>query len=162
MGLTSKLSYEAGHFSHHRKRHRFLKSEVLRLSFPSLEPSVAWSFLFPSSSSQFISTEMWDCQVLQLLPCYELSPPHLPVSVPPTSPDECFFFNSLVVGLPYSSIFWQFWLFFVFKFVVHFLVMRGGKSVSTYTSVLARSQKIPFFCPSSMLVSLAISFITCI
>ena len=33
----------------------------------------------------------------------------LPVSTPPTSLDECFFFNSLVVGLPYRSIFWQFW-----------------------------------------------------
>ena len=33
----------------------------------------------------------------------------LPVSAPPTSLDECFFFNSLVVGLPYSSIFCQFW-----------------------------------------------------
>ena len=38
------------------------------------------------------------------------------------------FFNSLVVGLPYSSIFWQFWLIFVFKLVVDLLlVVRGGK-----------------------------------
>ena len=37
----------------------------------------------------------------------------LPISVPPTGLDEYFFFNSLVVGLPYSSIFRQFWLFFV-------------------------------------------------
>ena len=41
----------------------------------------------------------------------------LPVSAPPTGLVECFFFNSLVVGLPYSLIFWQFWLFFVLKFV---------------------------------------------
>ena len=41
---------------------------------------------------------------------------------------EWFFFNSLVVGLPYSSIFWQFWLFFVFKFVVVLLlVVQVGK-----------------------------------
>ena len=38
----------------------------------------------------------------------------LPVSTPPTGLDECVFFNSLVVGLPYSSIFCQFWLFFCF------------------------------------------------
>ena len=38
-----------------------------------------------------------------------------------------FFFNSLVVGLPYSLVFWQFWLFVVFKFVVLLLVVRGGK-----------------------------------
>ena len=41
--------------------------------------------------------------------------------------DECFFFNSLVIRLPYSSIFCQFWLFFVLKFVVVLLlVVRGG------------------------------------
>ena len=38
----------------------------------------------------------------------------------PTSLDECFFFISLVVGLPYSSIFCQFWLFFVFKLLSFF------------------------------------------
>ena len=51
----------------------------------------------------------------------------LPISAPPTSLDECFFFNSLVVRLPYSSIFCQFWLVFVFKFVVVLLlVLRRG------------------------------------
>ena len=50
------------------------------------------------------------------------------LSATPTGLDECFFFNSMVVGLPYRSIFWQFWLFFVFKFVVFFLlVVWGGK-----------------------------------
>ena len=47
----------------------------------------------------------------------------LPVSTPPTSLDECFFFNSLVIGLPYSSIFCQFWLLFVFNFVVVLLLV---------------------------------------
>ena len=44
----------------------------------------------------------------------------LPVSAPPTGLDECVFFNSLVVGLPYSLIFCQFWLFFVFKLLLSF------------------------------------------
>ena len=44
----------------------------------------------------------------------------LPVSAPPTGLDEYFFFISLVVGLPYSSIFCQFWLFFVFKCLLSF------------------------------------------
>ena len=71
----------------------------------------------------------------------------LPVSVPPTCVDDCFFFNSLVVGLlrsratPWllveSSIFCQFWLLFVFKFAV-LLVVQGGW-VSTYASILAGS-----------------------
>ena len=51
----------------------------------------------------------------------------LPISAPPTGLDECFFFISLVVRLPYSSVFCQFWLFFVFKFVVVLLlVVQGG------------------------------------
>ena len=33
----------------------------------------------------------------------------LPISAPPTSLDECFFFISLVIRLPYSLIFCQFW-----------------------------------------------------
>ena len=49
--------------------------------------------------------------VLQLPPSCESSPPCLPVSAPPPSLGECFFFNSLVIGLPYSLIFWQFQLF---------------------------------------------------
>ena len=57
------------------------------------------------------------------------SPPQLPVFTSPTGLDECFFFNSLIVGLPYSSIFCQFWLVFVFKFVVILLlVVRGTKA----------------------------------
>ena len=34
----------------------------------------------------------------------------VPVSTPPTGLDECFFFISLAVRLPYISIFCQFWL----------------------------------------------------
>ena len=42
------------------------------------------------------------------------------LSTPPTRLDECFFFISLVVGLPYRSIFCQFWLFFVLKLLLSF------------------------------------------
>ena len=42
------------------------------------------------------------------------------ISTPPTGLDECVFFNSLVVRLPHSLIFWQFWLFFVFKLLLSF------------------------------------------
>ena len=52
--------------------------------------------------------------VRQPRPCHESSPLGLPVSAPPTSLYECFFFNSLVVGLPYSSILCQFWVLFFF------------------------------------------------
>ena len=65
--------------------------------------------------------------LLQQPPGCESSLPWLPVSALSTGLNACFFFKSLVVGLPYSSIFWQFWLFFVFKFVVLFLVVQGDK-----------------------------------
>ena len=64
----------------------------------------------------------------------------LPVSASPTSLDECLFFITLVVGLPYSSIFCQFWLFFVFKLsffwlceeaqCVYLYLHLGWKSIS--------------------------------
>ena len=55
------------------------------------------------------------------------SPSWMPPSAPPTGLDECFFFHSLVVRLPYSSIFWKSWLIFVLKFVVFLLVVQGDK-----------------------------------
>ena len=62
----------------------------------------------------------------RLSPCCKSFPSRVPVSAPPTGMDECFFFISLVFRLPYSSIFWQFWLCFVFKFVVVLLVLQGS------------------------------------
>ena len=67
--------------------------------------------------------------ITQSLSCCFARGPLCPTAchAPPTGLNECFFFNSLVVGLPYSSIFCQFWWFFVFKFVVFLLmVVRGG------------------------------------
>ena len=123
VGLSNELSCEAARSSHHHNPHRDFQSEVLRLYFPSLEPWVTWSVSLPGCSSQFICMQMWELRVLQLPPCCESSLPQLPISTPPTSLDECFFFNSLVVRLPCSSIFCQFWLFFVFKFVVVLLLV---------------------------------------
>ena len=50
----------------------------------------------------------------------------LPISAPPTGLDE---FISLVVGLPYSSIFCQFWLFFVFKLLLSFWLCEEAQCV---------------------------------
>ena len=60
------------------------------------------------------------CWVCQPPPCHESFPSRLPVSAPPTSLDECFFFISLVVGLPYSLTFCQFSLFFIFILLLSF------------------------------------------
>ena len=66
----------------------------------------------------------------------------LPISAPPTSLDECFFFNSLVVGLLYSSIFWQFcFCFFKICCCPSFGCLRRH-SGSTYASILARSHLV--------------------
>ena len=57
-------------------------------------------------------------------PHRESSPPG---SAPPAGVGECFSFKSLVVRLPYSLIFCQYWLVFIFKFVVVLvLVVCGG------------------------------------
>ena len=63
------------------------------------------------------------------------------MSAYPTSVDECFFFNLLIVRLSYSLIFWQFWLFFVFKFVVAFILVVGGGKV--YLTTLTSWPEVP-------------------
>ena len=117
MGLSNKLSYEAGNFSCPLNLYRFFQSEVLRLYFPVLEPCITWSVSLPSCFFWFICIQMWNLPVHQLPHCPPVAAllwilsTWLPVSASPTvGLDECFFFNSLVVRLPYSSIFWQFWL----------------------------------------------------
>ena len=62
----------------------------------------------------------------------------LPISTPPTGLDECFFFISLVVELPYGLVFCQFWWFFVFKFVVLLLVVQEVKVYLCLISLLAQ------------------------
>ena len=134
MGLSNELSCEAGSFSPLHNPHRFLPPEILRLYFPALESLGCTVCLTPQLFFPVICMQMWDFPVHQPLPfpVHQLPPCHmsslswLPVSTPPICLNECFFFNSLVVGLPYSLILWQFWLFFVFKFDV-LLVVLGNK-----------------------------------
>ena len=128
MGLSNDLSCEAGSFSRCLNPHRVFQSEVLSLYFSAPEPWVSGSVSLLSCSSWLICTQMRDHVVLQPPPCHKSSPSQLPVSAPPARLGECFFFISLVVGLPHGLIFCQFWLLFVFKFiVVLLLVVRGGK-----------------------------------
>ena len=62
----------------------------------------------------------------------------LSMSVSPTGLDECFFFNSLVVRLPYNLIFWQVFFFFLICPFPSFNCSRSH-SLSTYASILAIS-----------------------
>ena len=83
--------------------------------------------------------------VRQLLPCCESSPPQISISAPPTGLDECFFFISLVVGLPYSSIFCQFWLLFVCQLLLSFWLCKEAQGAS----ILARTIHC-FLCETGM------------
>ena len=99
----------------------------LRLYFPELEPWIVQSVTW--STSCCLTGQLQLCspapQSGTSLGPPATAPPRvlsawLPVSTPPTSLGECFFFISLVVGLPCSLIFCQFWLFFVFKLLLSF------------------------------------------
>ena len=99
-----------------------------------------------------ICMQVWDCPVHQPPPCPPHQPPPChrsfppqPISTTPTSLNECFFFNSLVVGLPCSSIFWKFWLFFCLNWLFPSFVCTRRQSISTYPSILARSKSSPQF-----------------
>ena len=127
VGLSNELSCEAESFSCCRLNpHRCFQSELLRLYFPELQPWVAvylapQLFLLVYLNANVGQPGLPAATLLQLLST------SLPNSTLPNGVDECFSFNSLIVGFPYSSIFWQFCLFFVFKFVVVLLlVVRGG------------------------------------
>ena len=135
-----------------------------------LEPWVVWSALLPCCSSWFICLQMWghrgashhlvgsaSCSLACPIPqsTTSLGPPAhalprvlttwLLISAPPTDLGECFSFISLVVALPYSSIFCQFWMFFfVFLFLNCCCPSFGCArrcSVSTYASILAVKEK---------------------
>ena len=141
MGLSNELSCEAGRFSCCLNARTFFQSEVLRLYFPMLEPWVvhlSCSTVIPPHLSTckcgttgLPATTSWDPPGTPCWPAAALptllhltgsSSHHLAGS--PLSPSESlcpsyrcgrmFLLHSLVVALPYSSIFWQFWLFFAF------------------------------------------------
>ena len=119
MDLSNKLPCEAGSFSRcHLNLHRCFQSEALRLYFPVLEPWVAHSVSLPTCFSRFIRRKCGTTHsASHRLACLVAQ---LPVSTPPTGLDGCVFFNSLVVELPYSSIFCPLWLYFVFKLLLSF------------------------------------------
>ena len=95
----------------------------LRLYFPGLEPWVARSVTSPpvaASPASYSFARPTLQSATSLVPPAAAFPRFL--SAPPTDLDECFFIY-LVVGLPYSLIFCQFWLVFVFKFLLSFFCL---------------------------------------
>ena len=87
--------------------------------------------------------------VPQLQPCRKSSLPGC------LGLDECFFFISLVVGLPYSLIFCQFWLVFVFKLFLSFWLCEEAQCVY----LCLHLGRKPYFLIFNILVT--IKFIVC-
>ena len=117
----------------------------LRLYFPSPEPHVAQSVTRSTSCRSACPASQSATLLGPPAPALlRVLSTQLPVSAPPPGLDECFFFISLVVGLPYSSILCQFCFFFFFNCCSSFgCAMRH--SVSTYASILAGRQNCEIF-----------------
>ena len=130
----AKFSYEAGSFSH-RLNPTGVFSQRFEASFPC---AGALGCVVCLTSQLFLLVYLpmnvgppaLPATILSYSPAATLPQilsAQLPISTPSTSTNGCFYFNSLIVRLPYSLIFRQFWLFFVFKFVVVLLlVMQRG------------------------------------
>ena len=90
--------------------HGFLQPEVMGAHLPDAGTlgRVVWCGA-GIPHSRFLSTTHGCGIACSTSPCLS-TPFH--VSASPTRQDECGFLNSLDVGLPYSSIFWQFWVIF--------------------------------------------------
>ena len=101
-----------------------------------LEPWVAESFMLPSHSSRLICTCLWDCwsasHSLACLVCHLAMCPCVPPSCLslPLIP-VCMNVSSLPpwLSVPYSSIFCQFWLVFVFKLLSFFWLHEEVKHI---------------------------------
>ena len=125
VGLSNQLSCEAGSFSCCLNPYRFFTARGFEALFPHTGTLGCSVCLIPQL---FFPVYPHKCgPAPSSSPRIAVSPlPRLPVSTPTTVLDECFFLFVLVVGLPYSLLFQQFQLFFVFKFVVLLMVVRGG------------------------------------
>ena len=93
-------------------------------------------------------------------PCCESSLPRLPVSAPPTGLDECLFFISLVVGLPYTSVFHQLWWFLFLNHCCPSFGCARRHSVSTYASILVGSPLFFFFNVLQLSLLLGMIYVT--
>ena len=140
VGLSNKLSCEAGSFSCCRLNpDGCFPSEVCGFISLSWSPGlhgVSHSPAVPPGLSSFecgttcsTSHRRLDCLGPPATTLPQVLSAQLPISTPPTSLDECFFFISLVVQLPYSLIFCQFWLLFVFKLLLSFWLCEEAQCV---------------------------------
>ena len=125
-GPLNSLSWVTCSFFHHPNPHWFLLPEVMRLYLPSTG-SLGWA-VWPGAGitySQGIPPDFCPPHVnvgpplppplLLPLPLHATLHSLCPSSTFPTHQDKYGFFKSLIVRLPYSLIFWQFWVYFCFE-----------------------------------------------
>ena len=129
VGLSNELSCEAGSFSCCcLNLPRCFQPEIWGVISPNWNPGLRGLFrspvVPPGLSAHECETAQFAIRCLTESTSWGLAFPS-----PPPCLDEWFFVNSLVVGFPDSLIFCQFWLFFVFKFVIGLLLVVGGGSV---------------------------------
>ena len=144
MGLSNKLSYEAGNFSccclH---PHRCFQLEVLRLYFPTGALGCGSASL-PSCSSWFIRMKMWYHPLLQMPPFCIFSVPGCPS---PPLPPVWVNVSSLS---PWLSDFHTVWFsassgcFLFLNYCCPSFGCAKRHSVSTYASILAGSSLLIF------------------
>ena len=116
-----------GSFFHHPTSIVFYSQRLWDFIFLVLEPWAARTGLGLPLQLPLL----WDCPFCWLPPCCHHTTSSLlllPISAAPTHLDEYVFFKSLVVRLPYSSIFWPLWAFFVLRLVAILMVVQGGKA----------------------------------
>ena len=158
MSPSSGLSCETRSFSHYCTSHSFLQPEVFETLFslhwnsglcglsqsPVLPPGLSARDCGTTRSTSLL-LYLLPLPVCQLQPCHTSSPPCLPISAPPTSVDTCLFFNSLVVALPYSLIFLQFWLFLFLNWLSSFWFCEEAKCIYLCLQLGQKSQMFSFF-----------------
>ena len=106
VGLSNKLSCEAESFSRYcLNRYRSFKSEAFEVLFTWLDPWPARPVSVPSCFFPvYLHTNVGPpSPPAPTLPLVLSTQP--PISAPPTGLDERFFFNSLVIVLPYFHTF---------------------------------------------------------
>ena len=136
----------------------------LRLSFPAGALGCAVCFALPL----FLPVYLRECGAAGFASCCTARPapqsatllgppvaalprvlaamPRMPTSTPPTGVAECFFFISLIVGLPYSSILCQFWLFFVLKLLSFFWLCKETQCVYLCLHLGRKFSSLQSFC----------------
>ena len=137
MGPSNKLSCETGSFSHSHTPTGFYSQRFEALFAQCQNPGLCG--LTPHLFLQAYPHVNWEHRVHRPATAspdrstsHRLATsalPHLPVSAAPASLNDGFFFNSLVVGLPYS-LFLEVPVVFVFKLVaVLLLVVQGSDAL---------------------------------